>query len=133
MAVVGDQCMYGLTAWGKRGGKRCAAETATKFMTNSTAIAQELRLRCDGSHVHQPLISGRANAEVRYPEELCRAICRGVVRSRKEKVMQIKSLGLIDSSKVKKMPNPEDYHEAGEAAVPRGEVDSKWWMDAGLG
>ena len=37
---------------------------------------------CDGSHLHQHLIGGRAAAAALYPPELCKAICRGLVKQR---------------------------------------------------
>ena len=62
--------MYGLTTWGKKKGSRVPARKRTKFMTNSTYIAQELGRRCDGTHEHQALVSGRAKDAARYPEGL---------------------------------------------------------------
>ena len=50
----------------------------TKFMTNSRAGGKELSKRCDGGHEHQPMVDGRAKDAARYPQELCRANCRGL-------------------------------------------------------
>ena len=76
--TVADQCMYGLVTNGV-GGRETPAQKKTKFMTNSPCIAKELQRKCDGKHVHQPLIGGRAAGAARYPRELCRAICQGLM------------------------------------------------------
>ena len=68
--VTADQCMYGLTTWGRKRGTRAPARKRTKFMTNAEYIAHELNRRCDGSHEHQPLLGGRAKEAARYPEGL---------------------------------------------------------------
>ena len=81
VAVVrGDQCMYGLKTWGKNGKDIVPAKKSTKFMSNSAEIRNELSRRCDGQHAHQSLTGGRAEGSARYPEELCKAICRGLIR-----------------------------------------------------
>ena len=54
------------------------AKKKTKFMTNSHAIAAELKRVCKGEHEHQQLLSGRAAEAARYPKGLCEAICRGL-------------------------------------------------------
>ena len=81
--VIGDQCMYGLKTWSMDGKEQVSARKRTRFMTNSRGIAQELNKKCDGSHVHQELISGRAKDAARYPRELCEAICRGMMEEMK--------------------------------------------------
>ena len=53
-------------------------------MTNAWHIAKELDKRCDGSHVHQALLGGsRASNAAVYPEELCKAMCRGLLKEKK--------------------------------------------------
>ena len=90
---VADQCMYGLRTWGKdRNKKDTPARKRTKFMTNCPEIAEELRKRCSGRHIHQQLINGRAKEAGKYPEELCRAICRGLMRAMEMQVMNIRHL-----------------------------------------
>ena len=76
--VEADQCMFGLKTKGSSSKEWKAAKKPTKFMTNAWHIAEELSRKCDGSHEHQPLVSGRAHAAQVYPEGLCRAICRGL-------------------------------------------------------
>ena len=82
--------------------KWAPAKKPTKFLTNSTAIAGELKVRCDKSHDHQTLIGGRAAAAARYPKGLCRAICRGIVREKKERIREVKSIARVESSQRKK-------------------------------
>ena len=78
LTVVAHQNMLGLLTNDQETGKLIPARKATKFMTNSRAIAGELSRRCDKSHAHQQLISGRAQAAQQYPPELCSQILLGV-------------------------------------------------------
>ena len=86
-------------------------------MTNSKVIGRELSRRCDGSHVHQTLIDGRARDAARYPPALCRAICRGIS---KEKMLRcserIALLSVGDGPQVKNV-DPEEHHERDEANI----------------
>lgn len=67
-----DVCMYGLkVAEGYN-------KKPTLFIANSYEVAMELRRRCDGSHEHQNLMSGRAKKAEEYPSGLCRAVVRGL-------------------------------------------------------
>ena len=84
-AVEADQCMYGLKTWSDNGGKLSLAKKPTRFMTNSRAMGRELERKCNGAHEHQPLVDGRASAASRYPQGLCRAICRGIVKAKMER------------------------------------------------
>ena len=68
------------------------AKKPSRFMTNSRAIARELSRRCNGQHSHQPLVDGRAKDAAMYPDGLCRAICRGLV---KEKMQSTMHLGVV--------------------------------------
>ena len=107
--------MFGLTTT-RRGGKTAPARKRTKFMTNSYHIAAALERRCDGQHKHQPLVDGRASDAARYPPELCRAICRGLLRERRAHNDGIRAVAEISSNNVQKPPNPHDFHEGvGEA------------------
>ena len=78
--VVADQCMFGLETRGEGKGTKVKAQKSTKFMTSSPEIARILDKRCDKSHWHQPLVSGRAVKAGEYPKGLCQAICRGLVK-----------------------------------------------------
>ena len=78
-----DQCMYGLKTWSKdRTVMDTPAKKTTKFMTNSSAVAEERKKRCDGNHQHQELTDGRAQKAAIYPPALCEAICKGIKKER---------------------------------------------------
>ena len=47
-----DRCMFGLKTWGRSKHKLVPARKPTKLMTNSRAIGNELRRRCDRSRQH---------------------------------------------------------------------------------
>ena len=83
--VETDQCMFGLKTWGISKHQLVPARKPAKFMTNSRSVGNELRVKCDHGHQHQPLVDGRARDAARYPPALCRAICRGL---RKEKMQR---------------------------------------------
>ena len=113
--VVGDQCMYGLTTEGSKKGEVAPAMKSTKFMTNSYHIAQELRRRCNGSHKHQALTDGRAARAARYPPELCRAICRGMLKEIAAEEAGLRAVAEVRAcSAEQKAPSPSDFHEEEE-------------------
>ena len=96
MAItVADLCMFGLRTTGATAGgvaEEAFAKKPTKFMTNSARVAEELTRRCRGLHAHQRLMGGkRAEAAAKYPPELCRAICRGLIQEKIEKKLGIRS------------------------------------------
>ena len=81
--MVGDQCRYGLVAKGQEG--YGPARKSTGFMTNSPCIALQLQRRCpnrDGYQIHKHvrLERGRTKAAQVYPLELCKVICRGLIK-----------------------------------------------------
>ena len=61
-------------------------------MTNSAEIANELSKRCTGDHIHEQLLGGKAKAAEKYPEDACKAICRGLVNQMKLDDMKIRPL-----------------------------------------
>ena len=75
--VVSDQCMYGLVTPGPDG---CPtpAKKPTRWASSSQPMLDRLSKRCDHSHVHQPLMSGRAAAAAYYPAGLVTNILRGM-------------------------------------------------------
>ena len=77
-SVVGDQCMYGLTARADNG-QKLRAKKRTKFMTNIPEAEDYLGKQCDGTHGHQHLIAGRAKVAEVYSERLSRAMARTVM------------------------------------------------------
>ena len=61
-------------------------------MTNFRCIARELIRSCNGQHTHQALVDGRAKDAARYPDGLCRAICRGLVKGNMQSTMHVRAL-----------------------------------------
>ncbi len=58
-------------------------------MTNCPGIAEELQRKCDGSHTHQELLgNNRAGKAAEYPEQLCKAICQGLLKEMKPKPLR---------------------------------------------
>ena len=55
-------------------------------------------MKCDGSHIHQPLVNGRAGPAAVYPPALCRAICRGLVKQIHMNKAKVKTLLRVDES-----------------------------------
>ena len=81
--VKADQCQYGLMSKDKTGVG--AARKATGFMTNAQCVADNLQRRCRNrigrnQHRHVTLEGSRTKPAQTYPEELCRAICRGMIQ-----------------------------------------------------
>ena len=76
--VTCDQCEYGLVT--EVMGDTRPARKPTSFLTNSWCIASELDTRCSGNHLHYSLMEGRAKKAEEYPDKLCRAVCKGIIR-----------------------------------------------------
>ena len=66
----------------ERGGEQGLVKKPTGVITSSRCIAAQLDARCDGTHAHVHLVGGRAAGAQVYPDELCMAILRGVVRQK---------------------------------------------------
>ena len=97
--AVADQCMYGLKTYGKdKKVQDKAARKRTKFMTNSQCMAEELSKRCRGEHAHQALEGGRAKEARIYPEELCEAMVRGVIRQMEDNVESLRCLMTVKAT-----------------------------------
>ena len=56
----------------------------TGFMTNSVHIANELHRLCPRDHKHVHLVGGRAAEAAIYPPGLCKAICKGLAKQKRE-------------------------------------------------
>ena len=96
--VVADQCRYGLTTEVKR--QKMPARKRTRFMSNSDEILTQLNKKCDGRHVHEPLLNNKAGPAAVYPDGLCKAICRGLKRQidfDRQRVKPIARLTVRDS------------------------------------
>ena len=78
-------CRFGMTSHVREQDEpRGLVKKPTGLMTSSRCIVAQLDSRCDGSHEHMHLVGGRASAAQVYPDELCRAILRGVVGQKAE-------------------------------------------------
>ena len=100
-------------------------------MSNSSEILKELGRLCPGDHVHQHLVSGCAERAAVYPEGLCRAICRGLVRQmevQRGQVLQLLNLSAADV--VKDVPEDEESQSQWQAAWD--DVSGKELDPAGL-
>ena len=75
--VKADQCAYGLVTPDKNG-KLTPAKKATRFLTNSRAMAELLQRQCSNDHTHQHLEGGRCAAAAFYPLQLVRTMIRGM-------------------------------------------------------
>ena len=75
--TVADQCMYGLTTKDANG-KEVKAKKPTQWASSAPHMLKRLSTRCDRTHTHQHLISGRATAAAYYPPKLISQILRGM-------------------------------------------------------
>ena len=114
--TVADQCQYGLKTRGAGGAGSMPARKRTKFMTNSSEIANELSCKCPKDHLHQALVGRRAHKAAIYPEGLCEAICRGLKREIWRSKMNVRVLTTVistdkigtDTSKNRSIAHEED-------------------------
>ena len=84
-------------------------------MTNSGPLARELNKRCDRTHEHQPLVGGRAASAARYPDGLCRAICKGLMNDQKERMHKVHMICEVRrESPLELRRRKENDHEAAE-------------------
>ena len=114
--VTVDQCMFGQVVRDRKGRIEGRARKRTKFMTNSWWIAQELQRRCDGQHEHVQLLGGRAAQTARYTPELCKAVCRGLMREKKEREMGVRAVAMVEPlGKKGEVPDSNEYHDENEA------------------
>ena len=76
-----DFCMMGMTSTDAEG--KAAARKRTGILTNSKALADELRkMQCSRDHRHVALTGGRAGPCQKYPEEFCRKVCDTVMKEK---------------------------------------------------
>ena len=110
-SVVGDMCQFGLrTAGGGYARKR------TRFLTNSWEIAQEISKLCPGTHVHTPLVGGKAKATEQYTPEFCQAVCKGLLKEKRHRVMHLCQVAEIKAmNKGERGRDIEEGHDREEA------------------
>jgi hypothetical protein len=78
-AVVGDQCRYGLVTPSQYDKDTMVpAMKPTRFMTNSSLMADQLNLRCKRDHEHQQLVGNRCKDAAFYPMPLVKAMLKGI-------------------------------------------------------
>ena len=99
-----------------------------KFMTNSEEFAEELSLRCNMKHEHQELTGQRAKEAAKYPEELCEAICRGLVKQIMCQEAKLKYLMAVRAEDEVEEESDEDgvrknIHEGGTYGMDLGAWD----------
>jgi hypothetical protein len=112
--------MYGLVTPGPFSEKALmAAKKPTQFMSNSWCILHVLAARCDKSHVHQELMGGRASKAAEYPDELCRAICRGLANQKRYDLSGKVCTGSLDYLLLMSLLEPID------SLLPAHWIDSK--------
>ena len=87
------------------------------FMTNCKSIANELGRRVPGLHTHQPLVDGRAQNAARYPDGLCKAICRGLVKEKMQQVMHLRAVLEVGEGVHRRVVDPEEFHDKEEGEV----------------
>ena len=114
-------CAYGLTSTAN--GVIGPARKATRVLTSSTAIRDQLQRRCPGDHQHIQIISGRPAAAQEYPEFLCEAVIHGVEM---EMVQNALSFVNGDFVKTKRAVEPHEnmmtnLHEYGVEWVREGD------------
>ena len=88
-------------------------------MTNSGELAKELSRTCDQTHEHQHLVNGRAKDAAKYPIELCRAICRGLIKEKRNRALGISAVVEVEARRLRRtLPDVEAFHDREEAVSP---------------
>ena len=117
--------MFGLKTWGGNRHQLVPTKKPTKFMTNSRALGNELKRRCDKSHQHQPLVDGRAKDAARDPPDMCKAICRGIMKEKMQRRLQVRAVLEVGEGVHKRVVDTKEFHD--DELVPGSPVG------AGLG
>ena len=83
--VETHMCRFGMHSHiGSRSGDHGWVKKPTGFLTSSRHVAEQLDRRCLGNHDHVQLVGGRASGAQVYPDDLCAAIVKGVVKQKSE-------------------------------------------------
>ena len=78
-------------------------------MSNAIEVLIAIERTCDDNHVHQPLVNGRAGFAAIYPQALCQAMCKGLVKQLHMKTCNVKSLLKLQlGDKVGPVPEQEE-------------------------
>ena len=101
-------------------------------------LARELSIRCNARHSHQPLVDDRASEAAKYPEELCQAIVRGLIKQLEYDGAQVRHLLSVHACDEVQMKEPgwaghlEDDHTHAWDDVTGKTLDPKEVMRARL-
>ena len=122
-------CEHGIQRWNDEGNV-VAANTPTRFITNSDSISLQLRRNCIGKLKQQEVLEGsRQGKAATYPKRLCEAICHGLVEEKELSIRNIKRIITVQNiSQVEtlhqlrslNMVTNEDHEEIGQ------EVKQAW-------
>ena len=83
---------HGIQRWDDEGNV-VAANTPTRFITNSDSISLQLRRNCIGKLKQQEVLEGsRQGKAATYPKRLCEAICHGLVEEKELSIRNIKRI-----------------------------------------
>ena len=119
LEVRADMCAFGMKL------RECIdgelVKKGTRFLTNAPQIAVELEHRCNGNHKHLRLEGGDKckRAQV-YPDELCRAVCRGAAREKEYRDQGLYCLGAVDVCGEIELPRYGGEHEEDDTSM--GEI-----------
>ena len=95
--VIADQCQYGaLSSTG------LPVKKPTGFLTNAELLAEELQARCGGKNGicskglrHQMCEGKHAKAAAIYPDELCKAMLKGIANQlKRDKLLHADEFGM---------------------------------------
>ena len=63
------------------------------------------------------MLDGRAKSVARYPEGLCRAICRGLVKDKMQQTMHLRVVMEVGEGVHRRKVDPQEFHERDECSV----------------
>ena len=103
--IRSDLCRHGMTGDVPGGdGEKKPVMKPTGFMTSAWKVAEELELRCDGSHEHVHLQGAKMTQKAAvYPDELCAAIVRGVVQQQRYEKEDLKTSPRMGRNEIKSL------------------------------
>ena len=125
-STVADQCMYGLMTLSNTELGDAPAMKPEQFMSNSWCVLQELSVRCDKSHRHQPLMGGRAAKAAEHPDDLCKAICRGSVNQQKYDRSHGVCTGGLSAGSLSSLLQSVNEGGTHHVKPPLGHVNTPW-------
>ena len=74
-------------------------------MSSSECILIELDKKCNGDHEHVQLVGGRAAGAQVYPEKLCEAICKGLIKQKNKDKLNRVTTGRMTEGELKGFVN----------------------------